>query len=154
MRIERRIIALLLVVTLAIPWVQAIAAIIRETAGLADPSIAFALSLATASVLIVAGLPRVYSTNSTVATATVLALSALAIFLLQRLAGGFSIDMLAVAVVCPIAAWATAKLAGRMPDHIDGMLRRRPAMSILWCLVGGLALVQTSRLATHMSDPE
>ena len=47
MRIERRILPLILVVTLAIPWVQAIAAIIREAAGLADPSIAFALTLAT-----------------------------------------------------------------------------------------------------------
>ncbi len=68
MLIERRIIALLLVVTLAIPWVQAIAAIIRETAGLADPSIAFALTLATASVLLFVGLPSVPSTSAVVAS--------------------------------------------------------------------------------------
>jgi hypothetical protein len=36
---------------------------------------------------------------------------------------------------------------------MDGVARPRPRLAFLWCIVAGLAMVQSARLATHMSDP-
>lgn len=55
-----------------------------------------------------------------------------------------------VSVACAVAgiAW----LARRLPANLDGVLRRRPTMAILWFLLGILSIGATAHLGAFMAD--
>ena len=60
----------------------------------------------------------------------------------------------AIALVLSIALAAAGGLwlAGRMPDELDGALRRHTLLAIIWCAVGVGAIAATARVATFMAD--
>lgn len=53
------------------------------------------------------------------------------------------------AAAVPAARW----FGGRLPSEIDGALTRRRALAVAWALLALVAVVQTGRLATHVTDP-
>ncbi|HTM01393.1 MAG TPA: glycosyltransferase family 87 protein [Candidatus Omnitrophota bacterium] len=74
---------------------------------------------------------------------------------------------LAAAVIVPIAARASAALAGagliacfaalpwaarRVPESLRGSLRRRPVVAVLWLLLALVAVAQMGRLSAFMAD--
>ncbi len=69
----------------------------------------------------------------------------------------------------PLAAWpitigaivigatvslAVPRLAGVLPEWLDGSARSHPARAALFALIALLAIVQTARISTHKTDPD
>ena len=72
------------------------------------------------------------------------------------LVGHFSgswVPCVGIIVVSPFVFELFARVAGRLPESVDGVLQRRPLRSILWGLIALLAVVQTVRLSSWISDP-
>lgn len=67
-----------------------------------------------------------------------------------RGAGLSSALALAVGVVAGVAG--ALRLAPRLPESLDGSLRRRPILVVLWFVLGVGAVAQTGRLGTFMVD--
>jgi hypothetical protein len=87
------------------------------------------------------------------ASASVVAAGAAATILAVSL-GGFGAPAAAALLTGPLMAALTIGLARRLPASLDGMLPRRPVVAGLWLVLALGAVVQTGRLAGHMTDPE
>lgn len=61
-------------------------------------------------------------------------------------------ESLAVSLSILFAIVVAAVLARRLPSSFDGVLRRRPALAILWFVLGLASIGATARLATFMVD--
>ena len=85
---------------------------------------------------------------------------------LAAIAGLLAAPVLAVALftvgLVPIASWAVAVAAAgvvaaflprHLPPDLDGILRRRPVLSIAWLVFALLAVLQVVRVAATMIDP-
>jgi hypothetical protein len=66
---------------------------------------------------------------------------------------GAGVAALALPLVAVPVAWGAHRLAARLPASIDGLRRRRPLLVAGWALLALVAVVQTGRLDTHVTDP-
>jgi len=57
-------------------------------------------------------------------------------------------------VVGPVVAVLAGRLRGRLPSELATLRRRHRALAWLWLLAAAMAVIQTGRLATHMTDSE
>lgn len=59
-----------------------------------------------------------------------------------------------VPIAVAVAGLAAVRaLARRLPESIDGALRRRRLVAVMWAILGLATIVQTARLSTYMVDP-
>lgn len=92
------------------------------------------------------------STRNTVAMSV--GLSLLATILLRWLEPESLVSSLAIVICAPVGTWVGIKISERLTTALDGAVRRAPIRSILWLLLALLAVVQITRLSSHVSDPD
>lgn len=130
-------------------WGHGVAAILRHLGDVDAPLAAWPLTFGAVAVALAltVAMPR---RGVAVAAASGLA-AALGI---ERLAPGAGVAALALPLVGMAVAAAGVRLGDRLPAGIDCSLGRRRGLALAWALVGLLAVVQTGRLATWVTDPE
>ena len=57
-------------------------------------------------------------------------------------------------VIAATVSLAVPRLAGVLPEWLDGSARSHPARAALFALIALLAIVQTARISTHKTDPD
>lgn len=145
---ERGFVVATAMATAAVVWTHAVAAVLRRLGPADAPLASWPLTLAALMVTVLATAAGPRRPLSLVAG---IGLAAAAV--LEILYPGAGIPALALALVGPAAAAGGRLLGRRLPLGIDSTLRRRPLRALFWGLLAVASVVQTSRLATHMTDP-
>jgi hypothetical protein len=133
----------------AVVWAHGLAALLRHLGPDGAPLGALPLTVAAVAVAAVAALVRPARAAVVAAAGTGLA----AAVVLQVAWPGAGVAALALPLVAVPVAWGAHRLAARLPASIDGLRRRRPLLVAGWALLALVAVVQTGRLATHVTDP-
>ncbi len=145
---ERRFVVAIAMATATVVWTHAVAALLRRLGSADSPLASWPLTLAAVAVAVLgaaAGPRRMPSLTAGIGLA--------AAAVIEVLYPGAGIPALALALVGPAAAIGGRLLGGRLPQELDGMSRRRPRRALFWALLAVASVVQTSRLATYMTDP-
>lgn len=145
---SRRFVAAVAAVLFAIVWTHGLAAVLRPLSATdADPA-ALALTLAALATTAIgcALLPR---RGSVLAAAAASMAGALAI---AAFTGEAFTATLALPVVTTLATAGARWLGERLPQQLDVVVSRRRALAVAWAVLALLAVVQTGRLATSMTD--
>jgi len=147
--LERRFVAAAASTAATVVWSHGLAALLRHLGPADAPLAAWALTFGAVAAAL-AGAAAWPSRLAPAASGIVAATGAGATALLQPGAGAAALALLAVA---PLASWGGENLGHRLPDSIDGALRRRRWAAPLWATVALVAVAQVGHLATWMTDP-
>ena len=147
--LSRRLVAASAAVTAGIIWTQALGALTRHLGPADTPLLAMPLTVAAALVSLAGAVawPRRWAPLLSLAAAGV------AVAALQSLTPGAWASASALFVTGPAVSLLGLALGRRLPDSVDTVGARRPAVVVVWGLLALSMVVQTGRLATFMRDP-
>lgn len=150
---ERKFIAYAVTTTLGILLVHAIAVLLRKSFVPDVPPAAYQLVWAAVIVMLLSAISGKWLTGvrSRYLGSLVLSVAAGALFTLVD--SRALVPMMALPLVCPLAAVVAHSIARRLPEWLDGAVGRFPIRSALWVLLALLMVVQTARLSSWVTDP-
>ena len=151
--LERISVACVATASLAMIIAHGVSALAAGVVAPAESSTALPLTLTIAALVLACAVSWGVLSRSSQSTAAGIGLSGCAAAALAGTQGGFGPDAIAILLVGSSASHAGRRLAERLPDWLDGCLRRRPGVCVLWGVLGLATIVQTARLSTYMSDP-
>ena len=151
--LERISVACVATASLAMVMAHGVSALAAGVVAPPESSTALPLTLTIAAVVLACAVSWGVLPHSAKSTATGIGLSGCAAAALAGTQGGFGPGAIAILLVGSSASYAGRRLAERLPDWLDGSLRRRPGVCVLWGVLALATVVQTARLSTYMSDP-
>lgn len=148
--LERRFVAAAAAAAATIVWSHGLAALFRHLGAADAPLASWGLTCGA----LFAALAGAAAWPSRFAPALAGGASALAAAIVAHLLPGTGAAVGALLVVAPLATWGGERLGRRLPESIDGALRRRRWAAPLWAATALLAVGQIGHLATWMTDPQ
>lgn len=148
--LERRFVAAAATVAATVVWSHGLAALFRHLGPADAPLASWGLTLGA----LFAALAGAAAWPSRLAPTVAGGTSALAAAIVAHLLPGSGAAAGALLLVAPLATWGGERLGRRLPESIDGALRRRRRAAPLWAAVALLAVGQIGHLATWMTDPQ
>lgn len=151
---ERALVALIASTGLGIVVTHGLAAALRGVWAVPGSLAAGGLGWAVAGIAAVVGAAALGRRSGRAAGIAGLAAGGVAAVALAVAHRGFGAPSAALLAAGPLVGFGTSALARRLPTSLDGAAGRRPVAAGLWLVLALASLVQTGRLAAHMTDPE
>jgi hypothetical protein len=150
---ERKAIAYVVMSTLSIVLIHAVATLLRKIISPTAPAATNQLVWAGLTVILISAIFSRKWTGGKSAYIGSMIISAVIMTMFILLDPTLMVQMIAVAIVCPLAVVGGFAMARRLPEQLDGTLQRYPVKSVLWMILALLMVVQTARLSSWVSDP-